>query len=196
MFYKKREKFNKLSIKIGLIFSKLPLSPNQWTLISLILAILSFYFLINQKFLIALLFFFFTATIDFIDGSVARVTKKVTNLGAYLDTTIDRIVEFLMIFGLFSISYPIFIFGSQIWLLLLLFGSMMTTYVKAAAFEKQIVKKELKGGFLERSERLILLFLIILISSYSLSYASYLIVITAILTNISALQRFLIAIKR
>ena len=196
MLYFKRRYFNKMSKKIGIIFSKLSLSPNQWTLSSLILVIISFYFLVNQNFLIGGIVFVFTISIDMIDGAVARVTNRVTIFGGYLDTIIDRLIEFIIILGLFLNRYPDFIVPMNVWLLFLLFGSLMVTYTKAAAFEKGVIKKELKGGgILEHPDRIILILAIILISNFSMLYASYLIVITTILVGTTALQRFVIAIR-
>jgi len=195
MLYKRRSYFDNLGRKIGKIFSKLSLSPNQWTILSLLLVIITFYFLIKGEFLIASIVFAFTAFIDMIDGAVARETKKVTKAGGYLDSIIDRVIEFIIILGLFLNNYPDFFLPIKIWLLFLLFGSFMSTYTRAAAFEKGVFKN-LKGGILEHTDRLILLLLIIIFSNFSLQYASYLIVITTILANISALQRFLKVIKR
>ena len=196
MFYARREIFNKLSIRLGMFFSKFPLTANQWTLSSLLFAFISFYFLINQGLIIASIFFFFTAIVDIIDGSVARVTGKVSTFGAYLDTIVDRLIEFILVLGLLFINYPDFLVSSKFWLLFLLFGSYMTTYVKSAASEKKLVDKELRGGLLERSERLMLTFLIIFVSAFSLNYGLYLIVLMAVLTNLTALQRFVIATKQ
>jgi phosphatidylglycerophosphate synthase len=196
MLYFKRKYFNKLSKKIGITFSKLSLSPNQWTLSSLILVIMSFYFLVNQNFLIATIVFAFTISIDMIDGAVARATGRVTIFGGYLDTIIDRLIEFIIILGLFLNPYPDFILPMNVWLLFLIFGSLMVTYTKASAFEKGMIKKELKGGgILEHPDRLILILAIILISNFSMLYASYLIIITTILVGITTLQRFVIAIR-
>ncbi len=200
MFYRNRESFDKLSIAVGTLFSKLPLTPNQWTLSSLVLAVISTAFIIKNDFVLGSVFFFLAAFIDIIDGSVARVTGRVTVLGSYLDTIVDRLVEFTIIMGLFLVDYPRgFWLATKTWLFVLLFGSMMTTYVKAAAFEKKIVEKELRGGLVERSERLILIFLIIAVSALplggSLLYASYLIAITAILTLVSSAQRLWIAVR-
>jgi len=196
MLYFKRKYFNKLSKKIGIRFSKLSLSPNQWTLSSLILVIISFYFLVNHNFLIATIVFAFTVSIDMIDGAVARVTNRVTIFGGYLDTIIDRLIEFIIILGLFLNPYPDFILPMNVWLLFLIFGSLMVTYTKASAFEKGMIKKELKGGgILEHPDRMILILAIILISNFSMLYASYLIVITTVLVGITALQRFVIAIR-
>ncbi len=195
MLYKRRIYFDKLGKRIGLIFSKMPLSPNQWTILSLVFALIMLYFLINQNFLLASVIFAFTAFIDVIDGAVARETKKVTKLGGYLDSITDRAVEFIIILGLFINNYPDFIFSMKIWLLLLLFGSFMSTYTRAAAFEKKVFK-DLKGGILEHTDRLILFLIIFIVSVFSLKYASYLIILTTILAIVSALQRFLRAIKR
>jgi archaetidylinositol phosphate synthase len=195
MLWKNSSYFDRLGRRIGILFSKFSLSPNQWTGLGLLFILITFYFIINQSFLIATVLFAFTAFIDMIDGAVARVTKRVTKLGGYLDRVIDRIVEFIIIFGLFLINYPDFIISIKIWLLFLLFGSFMSTYTRTAAFEKGILK-DVKGGILEHTDRMIFLFLIILISIFSFEYATYLIVITTILANVSTLQRFLKAVKR
>jgi archaetidylinositol phosphate synthase len=195
MLYKRRIYFDKLGKKIGLIFSKMSLSPNQWTILSLVFALIMFYFLINQNFLLASVIFAFTAFIDVIDGAVARETKKVTKVGGYLDSITDRVIEFIIILGLFLNSYPDFFISIRVWLLFLMFGSFMSTYMRAAAFEKGVFK-DLKGGILEHTDRLILFLIIFIVSIFSLKYASYLIVLMTILTSISALQRFLKAIKR
>jgi phosphatidylglycerophosphate synthase len=189
MISENREKFKSISIKAGLIFGKLPFTPNQWTLFSLIPALLTFYFLINGNFVLAAVFFAVTAFIDLVDGAVARVQGKTTKKGAYLDTIIDRYTELIVLLGLFLVSFPVFYLSSQIWILLILFGSMMTTYSKAAAKEKLFLESELKGGLLERPERLLLLFLILFAGIFSLQYSVYLIALTAVLTNLTALQR-------
>ncbi len=197
MLYKKRKHFKGLSKDIGYTFSKLPLSPNQWTLSSLFLALIVFYFLVNQNFLISFVVCIFAVSIDMIDGAVARATGRTTKFGAYLDTVTDRFIEFFIIFGLFFIDYPSFIFSSQAWLMILLLGSMMSTYSKSAAFEKVLINKESKGGgILEHTDRLLLFLIIILISYFSLQYATYLIAITSILTLVSFAQRFRIFTKR
>jgi archaetidylinositol phosphate synthase len=195
MLYKKRDYFVKLSKRIGIMFSRVPLSPNQWTLLGLLLTLITFYFLIKEDFLIASIIFAFTAFIDIIDGAVAKIKKKTSILGAYLDTVTDRYVEFIIISGLFFIAYPSFIFSDKAWLLFTLFGSFMTSYSISAAHEEGVEERKLRGGILERAERMIFLFLIILISTFSREYALYLIVIMAILSNITALQRIWIAFR-
>ncbi|MFH1445761.1 MAG: CDP-alcohol phosphatidyltransferase family protein [Nanoarchaeota archaeon] len=200
--YKKREKFSGMSIKIGIIFSKFGLSPNAWTGISLIPAIVAVWFLMQANFLVAALLFIVSAFIDLIDGSVARVTGRTSLLGAYLDTVVDRYVEAIIIFGLLFASLPALaipatsiVIPASALIFLFFFGGLMTTYVKAAAKEKGLVEKELKGGLLERAERLMLLFVGILLAAVNPLYLTYMLFILVILTNISALQRIRIAAK-
>jgi len=197
MLYTARERFEKLSVKTGIVFSKLPLSPNQWTVISLIPAIASAYFLAGSEFLIAAGFFILAGFLDLVDGSVARVTGKVSRFGAYLDTVVDRYVEALIVLALLFVALPDpgFFVPISAWVFIYFFGSIMTTYVKAAAKEKEIVKEgiELKGGVLERAERLIVLFAGIVLAAFNPAYLSITIILLAVLANISALQRIMIA---
>ena len=197
MLYKKRKYFKNLSKDLGYTFSKLPLSPNQWTILSLVLAIILFYFMVNQNFLASFVLCALTISIDMIDGAVARATNSATKFGAYFDTMLDRFIEFFIIFGFLFIGYPGFIFSSSIWIIFLLFGSMMSTYSKSAALEKGLINKELKGGgILEHTDRLLCFLVIIILSYFSLEYATYLIAITTTLTFVSFLQRFYIVTKR
>ena len=189
MLFAIRERFSKMSVNIGIAFSKLRLTPNQWTILTIIPTLVALYFLVQESFLLAALFFLIAAFFDLIDGSVARVTGKVTKLGAYLDTVMDRYVEGIIIVGLLFVSLPAFFVPAYVWIFIYFFGSMMSTYVKAAAKEKELVEKELRGGVLERAERLILLFVGLVLAYFNTAYLVYIIVVVAVLSNITALQR-------
>jgi len=189
MFYGKRGRFRKYEEFIGKNFAKLGLSPNQWTTISLILAFAAFYSLIRQNFLEASVIIIITAFLDIVDGCVARTTGKACKKGAYLDTIVDRYVEFLIIFGLFFIPLPALWLPFRAWLFIYLFGAMMTTYAKSAAKEKELIKDELKGGILERAERMMILFAGIVIAAFNMQLLVYIIALLAILSNFSAIQR-------
>lgn len=201
VLFKNRQKFAGLSVKIGIVFSKLGLSPNQWTLFTLVPTFIALYFLIKELFLEAAILFIFASFIDLVDGSVARVTGRVTKLGAYLDTIVDRYVEGIIIFGLLFASLPNLVISNFIipihaLVFIFFFGSMMTTYAKSAAKEKELVEKEIKGGILERAERLIILFIGILSAIYNPIYLTYTIAILAFLSNVTAIQRILIAWRK
>ncbi|MBU0662278.1 CDP-alcohol phosphatidyltransferase family protein [Candidatus Micrarchaeota archaeon] len=198
MLYGQRERFEKYSIKVGLLFSRAGISPNAWTLMSLIPAFIAFYFLLSspsQNFILAALFLLIAGFLDLVDGSVARVTGRVTKFGAYLDTIVDRIIEATLAFGLLLAALPEFMLPAYAWIFLYFCGSTLTTYAKSAAKEKGLVERELRGGILERAERLVLLFTGILLAAFNPLWLVYVLVLLAIFTNITALQRIYSASK-
>jgi len=192
-----KNKFKKIEIIVAKFFSRFPLTPNQYTLISVIFAFISLYFLIKQNLLLALIFFLIAGFLDFIDGAVARYKNIVTKIGAYLDTIVDRYIEGFLLFGMLFLPLPKILVAGYIWIFLILFGSLLTTYAKAAAKEKELVTKELKGGLLSRGERIILLLisLILGIIDPTFIWMTYLLILIAVLTNFTALQRIHSAIK-
>lgn len=195
MLEQKRGKFKKIEVKTGEIFSKFGLSPNHYTLLSIFFAVISFYFLIKIKLILALTFFFFAIFLDFIDGAVARITKRATKKGAYIDTICDRYVEGIILLGFLFLPLSYIFLPSKIWVFLAFFGSLMTTYSKAAAKEKELVVRELKKGFFGRAERVILIFLAIALGIFRFSLIIYPIIILAILSNLTAVQRIYLALN-
>ena len=195
MLEEKREKFKELSQKTGEIFSKLGLTPNQYTLISLVFVLVSFYFLIKERLILALIFFLLAAFLDFIDGAVAKFLEKKTKKGAYLDTISDRYVEGIILLGFLFLPLADFLLPAKIWIFLAFFGSLMTTYSKAAAKEKELTQKELKKGLLGRAERIILISLAIFLGIFNLSWMLYPIIFLAVFSNLTALQRIYLSLK-
>jgi archaetidylinositol phosphate synthase len=195
MLGEKREKFKNLENMTGKIFSKF-FTPNQYTLISLLFVVISFSFLINLNLILALIFFLLATILDFIDGAVARFLQKATKRGAYLDTISDRYVEGIILLGFLFLPLKGFFFlPAGVWIFLALFGSLLTTYSKAAAKEKGLIEIEMKKGLLGRAERIILIFLAILLGIFNLSWLLYPIIILAIFSNSTALQRIYLSLR-
>lgn len=195
MLEERREKFKKIEIKFGEIFSKLGLTPNQYTLISLIFVLVSFYFLINQNLFLALIFFLLAGLLDFIDGAVARFTQRETKKGAYLDTIIDRYVEGIILLGFLFLPLADFLLPAKVWIFLAFFGSLMTTYAKAAAKEKELTQVEIKKGLFGRGERVILIILAMLLGIVNFSWLIYPIIVLAVFSNITAIQRIFLSLR-
>jgi phosphatidylglycerophosphate synthase len=170
-------------------------SPNQYTLNSIVFGIFCFVSLVFRNFVLALIFFLISAILDFIDGAVARYSGKVTKAGAYLDTISDRFVEGLIFLGLLSLPLPKFIFEAKYWIFLAFFGSLMTTYAKAAAKEKELVAQELKKGLFGRGERMILISITIFLGIFNQNLMIYPIFLLAIFSNLTAIQRIILALK-
>lgn len=191
----RRDSFKRLEKIIADIFSPMPFTPNQYSFSSVIFAFVCFYFLTKQALLWAILFFFLAVFADLIDGAIARRKNLATKKGAYLDTIFDRYVEGIVLFGFLFLALPEIIFPSYVWIILILFGSMMTTYAKSAAKEKELVEKELKGGLMSRAERNIFYFIAMVFGLLSLEASALILIVTAILVNFTAAQRIYSAIK-
>ncbi|MEM3555479.1 MAG: CDP-alcohol phosphatidyltransferase family protein [Candidatus Micrarchaeia archaeon] len=196
---------NRVSIKLGIIFSKIPISANTWTLLSLVPALLGFVFLLYKQMDAALLLFAVSALIDAIDGGVARVTGTVSNLGAYLDGMMDRVVEGLLLIGIMLHGIPDLAIGgfttpSFLWIaLLLFFGSVMVSYSRAyAVYRRAIRDSEVVSrmpGVLERAERLILIFIGMALYRFNPLYLTYSIALASVLSIITVMQRMLFTIR-
>lgn len=193
-----KSRFNteRISVKIGIIFARFGISPNTWTVMGLILAILGFIILaIYQDLLISLLFFILSGVIDAIDGAVARVTRSISALGAFLDGIIDRYVEILLYMGLlfFLFNREEFLLPNSFWISLLIFGALMPTYIRSYAHHRGVVidAGDLRrmGGLLERAERLTLIYIGMFLGSFEEIWLVYVIAMASILANITALQR-------
>ncbi|MFA5087148.1 MAG: CDP-alcohol phosphatidyltransferase family protein [Candidatus Paceibacterota bacterium] len=194
----KRSWFKDLEKLVGKMFGVLPITPNQYTLLSGLMAIISAYFIVKELFWMAIIFFLIASFLDFIDGAVAREKNMSTKVGAYLDTIFDRYVEGIILFGLLFVNLPtIFFAPGYVWIYLTMFGSVVTTYAKAAAKEKDLVNQELKGGLLSRAERLILIFIVLILAALypNYYYAVAILFVIAILANFTAIQRVWSAIS-
>ena len=112
-----------------------------------------------------------------------------------MDTICDRYVEGFLLFGMLFLPLPKILLPGYAWVFLILFGSLLTTYAKATAKEKELVAQELKGGLLSRAERLILLITSLILGIFNFSWMTYLLILIAILTNFTAFQRINSAIK-
>jgi len=191
------------SVKIGMIFDGVGLSPNQWTVVSLIPAIIGFVALLYSQLLLGAVLFLLSGLIDAIDGAVARVTGAVSNLGAFLDGVIDRYVEILLYFGLlfYMMSYcgfTIFV-PHYYWVALLIFGAIMPTFVRSYADHRGVVTEpedhKRMGGLIERAERLGFIFAGMILGVFNPLFLVFMVMMTAILSNVTAIQRITFVVK-
>jgi len=194
----KRHWFKDLEKLVGKIFGALPLTPNQYTYLSGIFALIGLWYMIQENLILAIGFFLIAGGLDFVDGAVARAKNMSSKVGAYLDTVFDRYVEGIIFFGMLFLALPTVWIPGYAWVYLAIFGSVVTTYIKAAAKEKDLVNQELKGGLLSRGERLILIFVALILGVMypDYLYMTYVIAIIAVLSNFTAIQRFYSVISK
>jgi archaetidylinositol phosphate synthase len=126
--------------------------PNVISLFGLLFPILFFWCVMEKQYALALVVFIFNG-VDMLDGMVARMTGKVTAFGGFLDSTIDRFADFTVI-AVFGFAGLV---GWNI-ILPLLMLTYLISYIRSRtelAAKAQLVANV---GFLERTERLIGIF--------------------------------------
>jgi CDP-diacylglycerol--glycerol-3-phosphate 3-phosphatidyltransferase len=138
----------------------------------------------NQLFWAGWLFLCASA-LDMVDGAIARSQNSARPFGAFLDSTIDRYSEIVLLGGLlihhFSFgdlrnsAYPLLIYAAS-------HGSILTSYVRARA---ESLGFDGRGGLIERPGRVLLL-----VFGMVTGWIHYTMILLAILTHISAVQRF------
>ena len=140
-FDQKLERLAKKIIAMGI-------SPNQLTLIELMLGILSCVFLLLTRnlFLFCILVVVF-GCIDALDGLVARLTKTTSKYGSYLDAMCDRYYETLVLLSVACVTHH--------WVLtsLVMMGVLIISYAKARASMEVPVSNTEWPDFMERTER-------------------------------------------
>jgi len=97
---------------------------------------------------------------DFLDGRLARLKNLSSEAGAFLDSCLDRYMDFAVLIGLAVL------FHNSWWLYVVYFallGSVTTPYIKAKAESLGI---ECVGGEMQRPERVVLLGVGAMLSGY------------------------------
>jgi len=117
-------------IPLARILADLHIHPNYITLLSLVFALCAFIFYWRGIFLLGMSCFILCGLLDTFDGEIARLNDMKSKFGAFLDSTVDRINEFIVLLGMFLYYYHN---GKHvlIWIVLTIFGSMMVSYTRA-----------------------------------------------------------------
>lgn len=169
---------------------KIGLTPNMISIIGLALAFLSalVYAHGHENLMLAAFLLIFSGYCDLMDGAVARVYGMATAFGGFLDSMIDRYAEVMIYFG-------IIIGGlcSIVWGITALAGSLLVSYSRARA-EAAGVKME-TIGVAERPERLLLIVIASLVEVFINGTIEVAMIILALATNFTIIQRSLHAYK-
>lgn len=169
------------------LFHRLGFTPNHVTVFGLILALLSAFtywqWRLNPLLLILAPILMLTSGLfDALDGAIARIYGKTTTFGGFFDSLLDRYADTLILSGI--------ILGGLTdirWGLAAIIGSLMVSYARARA-EAAGVKME-SVGLAERAERIVILALVSFISYFWLDALNWGILVLAILTNLTVVQR-------
>lgn len=165
----------------------LGLTPNHVSILGIILAVLSAITYWQWKLdsiLLILAPFLMLASglLDALDGALARQYGEATEFGGFFDSLLDRYADSIILCGI--------ILGELTeisWGLAAIIGSLLVSYARSRA-EAAGVKMETVGLF-ERAERIVLLALVSLISYVWLDALYWGVLLLAVLTNLTVIQR-------
>ncbi len=172
---------------VAVFFNRLGLTPNLLTVIGfLLVCVIALVIALGYEALGALLLIF-GAGFDATDGALARLTQRVTKFGAFLDSTLDRYADGVLMLALVwrGIEY------NNRWIIVLasvaLLGALLVSYTRARA---EAVGLQLKEGWFTRLERMIILILglfgTLFFGPNALVVA---LALLAVLSNLTAVQR-------
>jgi archaetidylinositol phosphate synthase len=197
-----RPHFMKYLEPVADVFVRLKITPNQISLLALFAGIICAVLFIRREFLLGAIVLLISAIFDLIDGSVARKTGAHTNFGAVFDWIVDKYVDALVILGIGLSGIAIISqyyavppgtdFGIVAFAII---GSLMNTFIKPVVYAEIGYKEKVEGkiddplegvGFFGRPET----FLVLIIGGvFGFIWAS--VIIIAVCTNLSAIQRII-----
>jgi archaetidylinositol phosphate synthase len=171
-------------------------NPNLITLLGIIFPVLFYFFIIHGHYVLALIALALSAT-DMLDGLVARAQNKVTAFGGFLDSTVDRFADFVVLVA-FGFS------GLVSWKvdLTLVLLSYLISYIRSRTELAAKGNLVASVGIMERPERLIALFIGLAlytawpnITLHGLNFAGITFVILIVLSLVTVGQRVVFAYK-
>jgi phosphatidylglycerophosphate synthase len=198
MIKEKSKTWAKFSAQLGYIFSHLPFRPNYYTWLTLPIAFIGLLAIINRLVISGVLLFLIAGLLDIIDGAVARHTQQASHAGAFLDGSLDRFIDFFLLFSYFLLAIETPLMALSHWITAAIFFAIMPSFEVAYANHRRAVndpEEKLIWRILNRGEMYILMLLIPLFSLINPKWAGYLLVILVILSVITTLQTLVTTLR-
>ncbi len=177
----------KLLLPLAKKLTKIP--ANVITFLGLFFSLLAFFGFIFQNLIFIIISLFLVEFFDQLDGVIARLQGP-TKLGAFLDSTLDRIGDFFIFFGIILGGYTEVYIG-----FITLVGAFLTSYTRAKI--EALGLQNLYGvGLLERTDRVPIILIGSILQIWFPTAIWWTMIFLAIGTNITAIQRIVYAIKK
>jgi len=176
----------KLLLPLGKKIKKVP--ANIITVLGLIFAFLAFLSFIFQTLPFIIISLALVEFFDQLDGVVARLQGP-TTLGSFLDSTLDRIGDYLIFFGIILGEYTETYIG-----LITLAGAFLTSYTRAK-IESLGIPNLYGVGLLERTDRVPIILIGSILHIWFPTAIWWTMIFLAVGTNITVIQRVVYAFK-
>jgi len=194
MLTKLKERIQQMLASEAKLAHSIGLTPNMISFIGLILAFLSAFSYAEWQnnslyLLFATVLLLLSGFCDAVDGVVARLYKQTTAFGGFLDSLLDRYADGVVFVGIIVAGLC-----DTLWGLIALIGALLVSYTRARA-EATGTKME-SIGIAERAERIIVLATASIITIFWLPALNIGIILLALLSNLTVLQRALHTYKK
>lgn len=167
-----------------LLFGRLAIRPNVLTLFGLFFSLLaSLVIAASGRLLIGGVLLVVSGFFDLLDGAVARNTNSVTLFGGFFDSVLDRYSDLVILFG---ISIYFLNRADPFSSMAAFFAAIGVAIIPYARARAEAASIQCRNGLLERPERIILLAIGLLFD-----VCGPIVVILAVLTHVTVLQRVL-----
>ncbi len=185
------------------VVHRIGFTPNRLSVLGFILALSSAvsYALASPQsiwlLLVATFLMLASGFCDTLDGIVARIYGEATVFGGFFDSVLDRYSDAAIYSAILVSGLSNFALGTlwgPILVLITLTGSFLVSYTRARAEAADIKMESI--GIAERAERMIILSVATIIAYFWLPALGYGIVVLAILSNLTVIQRALYVYRK
>jgi CDP-diacylglycerol---glycerol-3-phosphate 3-phosphatidyltransferase len=150
------------------VLARLGVTPNMLTGTGVLLHVVVAWLIATAHYPLGGAMLALAAAFDGLDGSLARHTGRVLRSGAFLDSSLDRVSEILVFFGLLVAAQN----AGPAWSVWLVYAaataSLMVSYTRARS---EALGAGTKAGVLGRLERMVVLVVGLLIGQVTLAVA-------------------------
>jgi len=191
MIKEKSKTWEIVSQVLGKIFAPLPFPPNLYTWLTLPTAFGGLLAIMQQKIILGVVLFLIAGILDIVDGAVARAKQQSSYLGAFLDGSLDRFIDFMLIFSYFWLNLTTPFFTVEKWICIATFVAIMPSFEVAYANHRRAVydpEEKTIWRILNRGEMYVLMLSIPVCTIFSSSFAGYMLVGLVILAALTTLQ--------
>lgn len=169
----------------GVILAKTKITPDQVTLLGFLVNCAVAYFIAAGRLehLMVGVLIWIAGFFDALDGSVARVTGRVTVFGNFFDSVLDRYSDSVIYLGILTHFLILGNTGCVLLTAVAMIGSLAVSYARAKAESLDLA---CEVGLMPRTVRIV-----ILGAAFCIGQAFWGLLIIAVLTHLTVIQRIL-----
>jgi CDP-diacylglycerol---glycerol-3-phosphate 3-phosphatidyltransferase len=168
--------------------ARIGMTPNMATLLGLLLNAVAAAIIASGNLRVGGVMLLFAGLFDMVDGALARIRNQKTTFGAFLDSTLDRYSEGIVLLGVILFALSIHTSVVRTWIVALAYiaalSSLMVSYARARA---EGLGMSLKSGLMARPERVLLLAAGLIIGGES--WLVWTLAFLAVTSTFTAIQR-------